>query len=173
MMQRFLSNKTFDFENFITPVKIFIGVAGAAIGSFAETIYGTGEDRMSLIGIYAFFIFMDWISGIAASRKDGTYASEYGINGILRTIFILCFPAAANMLDFVFHTPGVFFYGVTSGLIFHTWNSLTANSVRAGWEKWIPKAIINSVQSEIKAKQTRSKTSRNRRTADPNEEESV
>ncbi|SFJ65668.1 Phage-related holin (Lysis protein) [Paenibacillus sp. UNC496MF] len=161
-MQRFITNKPFDVESIVTPVKLVIAALGALIGSGAEVIYGSGEDRMSLIGIYAFFIFMDWISGVAASKKDGSYASEYGINGILRTIFILCFPAAANMLDFVFHTPGVFFYGVTSGLIFHTWNSLTANSVRAGWEKWIPKAIIKSVQSEINAKQKRATSSRTR-----------
>lgn len=154
-MSRFALAKTLSLENINTTGHAVFATIGAVAGSVVEIVYGGGEDRKLMIGVYAFFIFMDWISGIAASKKDGSYSSEYGINGVLRTLFILCFPAAANMLDYVLHTPGVVFYFVTSGLIFHTFNSLTANSVRAGWEKWIPKSVITFVQSEIENKMNR------------------
>jgi len=155
-MNRFAFTKTLSLDNINTTGHAVFATLGAISGSVIELVYGGGEDRKLMIGVYAFFIFMDWISGIAASKKDGSYSSEYGINGVLRTLFILCFPAAANMLDYVLHTPGVVFYFVTSGLIFHTFNSLTANSVRAGWEKWIPNSVITFVQSEIENKTNRS-----------------
>ncbi|WDI05089.1 phage holin family protein (plasmid) [Paenibacillus urinalis] len=155
-MSRFELGKTLSLDNIASSSTAVWATIGGVFGSIVETVYGGGEERKFMIAIYAFFIFMDWISGIAASKKDGSYSSEYGINGVLRTLFILCFPAAANMLDYVLNTPGVIFYFVTTGLIFHTFNSLTANSVRAGWEKWIPNSIINFVQSEIENKSNRS-----------------
>lgn len=165
-MSRFTFERTFALSNITTGVNAAVATVGAVFGTLVETVYGSGDERTILIGIYAFFIFMDWISGIAASKKDGTYTSEYGINGILRTLFILCFPAAANMLDYMFHTPGAFFYFVTTALIYHTFNSMTANTVRAGWEKWIPSVLIKSVQSEIENKQSRSTTQRRRGSSD-------
>ncbi len=154
-MSRFMFGRTLSVDSVTSTVNAVFATAGGVVWSIVEAVYGSGEDRRLLIGVYAFFIFMDWVSGIAASKKDGSYSSEYGINGMLRTLFILCFPAAANMLDYILHTPGVVFYFVTSGLIFHTFNSMTANSVRAGWEKWIPNNVIQFVRSEIENKMNR------------------
>jgi phage-related holin len=140
-----------------------IAVLGGITGSVVEQVYGVGPDRRLMIGLLLLLIFMDFISGIAASRKDKTYSSEYGIAGGLRVLFILCMPAAANMMDQWLNTPlGAIYYGLTSALIFHTWCSATANAFRAGWEKWIPKWAIKFVESEIKAKISRSSSKKSK-----------
>ena len=79
---------------------------------------------------------MDWISGVRAAKKDETYASEYGIDGIFRTFFILLLP--------------------------HTIQSLTANAIRAGWGRWFPEWLLNKladwVKEEIESKISRSES---------------
>ncbi len=137
--------------------RIETGVAaliGGGLGGVIELVYG--PDHLMFVAVLLAAIGYDWMSGIAAARKDGTYSSEYGIAGILRTVVILSLPAFANLLDLAFRTPGVIFYGIVTALIYHTWQSFTANSIRAGWGKWIPEFIFNSVESELKAKMSRS-----------------
>lgn len=67
----------------------------------------------------------------------------------------MALPAVANLLDRVMGTPGFLFYGVTFGLIYHTWTSLTANAHRAGWP--MPKSVEKLVSAEFKAKAERAK----------------
>ena len=114
-----------------------------------------GENNTGWILLLLMLIIMDWIAAISASSKDGTYRSEYGINGIFRSIFILLLPALMHIADKIFNTPGLMFYSITLGLCYHTWQSVTANVYRAGWGKWIPKFILDFVSSEIKAKTER------------------
>lgn len=126
--------------------------AGAIAAPVFQYLYGPG--RIDILVVLLFCITLDWVTGIQAAKKqDQTYSSEYGLSRIPRTLFFLALPALANMLDRVMATPGFLFYGVTFGLIYHTWNSLTANAHRAGWP--VPKAIANLVESEIKAKTER------------------
>lgn len=142
-----------NFKSLLTvPVGVAAGTSGV-VGVFLTNIYGVGN----LYWIYAFLavIILDWLAGVAASKKDLSYASEYGINGIIRTVFILALPAGANIFDQALGTPGFLFYTVTGGLVYHTWNSMTANVARAGWEKWIPASLLKSVASEIAAKDRR------------------
>lgn len=130
-----------------------VAAAGATIGPILDLLYGSG--RISVIMALYAVIVLDWITGIAAAHKDKTYSTEYGIRGILRTLFILAFPSLANLLDTAMGTPGFLFYAVTFGLIYHTYISLTANAARAGWDKWIPQSVLRFVGSEIKAKADR------------------
>jgi toxin secretion/phage lysis holin len=141
---------TFD----LTPSKMFAAGLGAVMAPWIELIYGEG--RLIPIVLLLVAIMLDWITGIAASQKDKTYSSEYGRHGILRTIFMLTFPILANLLDLMLGTPGLFFYAVILGLIYHTWQSLTANAFRAGWGRWIPDLVIEHIDSELKAKMERS-----------------
>lgn len=60
------------------------------------------------------------------------------------------------MFDIAFKLPDFFFFMVTGGLIYHIFNSFTANCVRVGWDKWIPTWLLESVASEIQAKIQRS-----------------
>lgn len=130
-----------------------VAAFGATVGPVLELFYGSGRTSV-ILALYA-VIILDWVTGIAAAHKDDTFTSDYGIKGILRTIFILAFPALANILDHAMGTPGFLFYAVTFGLIYHTYISLTANAARAGWEKWIPQSVLRFVGSEIKAKADR------------------
>jgi toxin secretion/phage lysis holin len=140
-------------DNLATPSNGTAVGVGIMLAPYIDFFYGA--DRQRIFYALIIVIFLDWLSGIRASIKDKTYSSEYGINGVFRTLFILFFPALANLLDQAMNTPGFLFYGVSFGLIYHTWDSVTANSIRAGWGKYIPKSVIDFVSSELEAKSKR------------------
>lgn len=129
-------------------------LTAAALGAFFEPLIDAayGQGRLIPIALLIFVIALDWITGIAASHKDKTCSSEYGMIGVLRTLFLLALPVLSKLLDSMLSMPGLFFYTITLGIIYHTWLSLTANAYRAGWEKWIPKSVIEHIDSELKAK---------------------
>lgn len=138
-------------ESVVTPANGIAATIGAFLAPTFLYLYGTG--RTDILVVLFVMNALDWVTGIAAAKKDYTYSSEYGLSRIPRTLFLLALPAVANLLDKVMGTPGFLFYGVTFGLIYHTWTSLTANAHRAGWP--MPKSIENLVGSEIKAKAER------------------
>lgn len=136
-------------EHAVTPAHGWAATTGAVVAPVFHYFYGTG--RADILVVLLVCTALDWVTGIQAAKKqDKTYSSEYGLSRLPRTMFFLALPALANLLDRVMATPGFLFYGVTFGLIYHTWNSLTANAHRAGWP--VPKAIVNLVETEIKAK---------------------
>ncbi|WP_309119218.1 phage holin family protein [Paenibacillus sp.] len=150
-MQRFA--QSFNLDSMNRPDNAVVAFFGAYVGPFFDIVYG--PERTSVILALYVVILLDWITGIAAARREEAYSSEYGVSGIFRTIFLLAFPALGNVLDHAFGTPGLLFYAVTFGLIYHTYISLTANAARAGWSKYIPQAVLKYVTAEIKAKADR------------------
>lgn len=130
--------------------------AGAFLVPTFEFLYGSGEVRFLVMVLLALLIFMDWLSGIRAAKIDNSYSSEYGLAGIWRTAFILFLPAIGHLLDRILNLQGVIFGLFAFGIIYHVLNSMTANSVRAGWGKWIPNQVIEWVSSEIQKKIQRS-----------------
>lgn len=166
MMQNLISKNSFNTTNLLTTGNGIVGLVSAGFGTFISTVYGVGPDRKTVIGILLILIAMDWMSGIGAARKDATYSSQYGINvASLRTLYILCFPALGNLLDMWLSTPGpgVIFMGLTGGLCYHYWQSMTANAYRAGWKRWIPEKVISHVSSEIEAKTIRAEETKEKR----------
>jgi toxin secretion/phage lysis holin len=141
------------FIDLIKPSTVIAGGIGSIAASYLEKFYG--GDRLEIILLLCLVIAMDWLSGIAAARKEKNYSSSYGINGVFRTIVMLILPAVASLLDSSLSTSGVIFYGVTIGLIFHTFNSFNANSIRAGWSKWMPTKMIKFLENEVEAKRKR------------------
>lgn len=146
--------KTLSMGNLLTADKGFVAAAGAAVGAFVDVMYG--PDRFYIAVIFWLMIAFDWLTGIRAAKKDKTYTSAYGIDGVFRTAVMVALPVLGNLIDLAFGSPGVIFYGFTVGLAYHTWQSFTANAVRAGWERWIPKGVLSLVDSELKAKMARS-----------------
>lgn len=130
--------------------------AGAILLPIFEFLYGEGPAVLGAVVALAFFIGMDWLSGSSAARKDSTYASHYGIDGVFRTFFMLLLPAGGHLLDGVIGSPGIAFGLFTVGLLYHTIKSMTANAVRAGWADWLPisalEKVTDWVQSEIESK---------------------
>ncbi|WP_245917348.1 phage holin family protein [Bacillus canaveralius] len=119
-------------------------------------MYG-GELHLYFIAVLAFAICFDWTGAVAASKKDGTYASAYGIQGVMRTAVMLALPAWGSMVDILLKVPvPAFFFVLWGGIFFHTCVSMTANFKRAGWDRWIPNWAIEWVASEIEAKIRRS-----------------
>lgn len=129
---------------------------GAFLVPSFEFLYGQGNIVLYLMLALIFFIALDWISGSRASKKDNSYASEYGIDGVFRSFFMLALPAGGHLLDMAFNLPPVLFGLLAAGLLYHTIQSSTANAIRAGWGRWIPDWIMTKiadwVKSEIESK---------------------
>lgn len=157
-----------NLKSLATPGNGVAAGIGVVVAPYIELFYGTG--RMNLIVVFFGAITLDWIAGIAAAHKDQVYSSEYGISGVYRTLLILLLPAFFNWLDITFGTPGFLFYGSTFALLYHTWQSMTANVYRAGWGRWIPAYILNLVGSEIKAKSERAMQKQNAMEKSKNDE---
>lgn len=145
----------FALDNVVTTKNTVAAGIGVVLAQWIHLLYGEGEGRFEVACGLLAIIGLDWICGIAAAHKTGEYTSEYGLNGVLRTLFIVAFPAVATLLDQALGTGSTLFFGVSFGLIYHTWQSMTANAYRAGWEKWIPDVAIKLVESEIKNKTKR------------------
>jgi phage-related holin len=139
--------------------KIWAAAAGVLFTPLFENLYGSSETVRAIMAAIAFFIFMDWMSGTRASKKDETYASKYGIDGVFRTFFILLLPAGGHLLDMASRLPGIFFGLLSFGVLYHVIQSMTANTIRAGWVDWVPvnilEKIIKWVGSEIDSKVSR------------------
>lgn len=156
----------FDFQNLVNFKTGFFSIAGATVCDFLAGIYG-GEVRLTVIGLLALTIALDWVGAIGAAIKDKTYASQYGILGVLRTAVIIALPAWANLFDNFMHTPGVAFYLLSTGLIYHTGISMTANFKRAGWDKWIGPTLTKLIESELQAKEQRSQDRKSDESGEP------
>lgn len=138
---------------------------GAIFVPVFEFMYGGGDVVKYLMIALVFFLLMDWITGIRASKKDTTYASKYGIDGIFRTFFILLLPAGGHFLDMFFGTKGLIFGVLGTGVLYHIIQSMTANAIRAGWGTWFPEwlltAITNWVKEELESKINRAEMRKN------------
>jgi phage-related holin len=157
-MERFLKS-ILSLETLAKPANAGAAVAGAFLGPYIELAFGSGKfwTYVLLIAI----IVADWLTGTAAAKKTGKYKSEVGTAAIPRTLLLMWIPFIGWLLDKVTLTvfgiaqPGYAFYSITIMLAYHSWESMTANAYRAGWEKWIPKSVLAFVASEIKAKEER------------------
>jgi phage-related holin len=118
---------------------------GAVFMPVFEFMYGAGETVTAALVALTFFIVMDWLSGSRAAKKDYSYASKYGIDGVFRTFFMLLLPAGGHFLDVLFKMPGIFFGLLIAGLLYHIIQSMTANAVRAGWADWLPINLLNMI----------------------------
>ncbi|ANY66262.1 holin [Paenibacillus sp. BIHB 4019] len=126
-----------------------ITTAGAFVVPIFEYLYGAGDAVLTAMMALLFFVAMDWISGIRAAKKDFSYASKYGIDGVFRTFFMLALPAGGHLLDLLFNLPGLFFGALTAGLLYHVIQSMVANALRAGWGAWLPLNVFESLLSWV------------------------
>lgn len=133
------------------------GAIGSLFISIFTFLYGGGKIAILGMLLYTLIIAADWISGYSAARKDGSYASEYGIEGAYRTTLLLLFPAMANFADQLLNMPNVIFGFVVFSFSAHIWRSMTANVYRAGYDKWIPVWVLERVADEIEHKAARAK----------------
>lgn len=141
----------FDFSNLINARYGVIGAISGAGGSILSKVYG-GEMFIYFVFILLSAIAFDWMGALAAAKKDGSYGSAYGIQGIMRLAVMLALPAWGSAMDHILGTPNVLFFMFWGGILFHTLISMSANFKRAGWNVWIPTWAIDWVASEIEAK---------------------
>ncbi|MDM5427542.1 phage holin family protein [Bacillus mycoides] len=147
--------KALNISDVITSTQFKVGAAiSGGFGTLVNLLYG--ETNLIWVMIFGWVIMLDWITGSRASKLDGTYSSQYGIEGIIRTVVLLSLPVLAHLFDIALKLPDFFFFMVIGGLSYHIFNSFAANCARIGWEKWIPARLLESVASEIQAKIQRS-----------------
>lgn len=130
------------------------GMVGTGLLSVLNFAFGTGI-TLTAAGVFASVLALDWISGRAAAKKDGTMASEYGINGGYRSAFMVGILALAYRVDVSLGLPYPIFAYFLLNFGLPTWKSMTANVYRAGWERWIPQSVLNRVADEIEHKTAR------------------
>jgi phage-related holin len=141
-----------NLEKWLTSADKFgAAISGAFLVPAFEFLYGEGDVVTALMTALLFFVVMDWVSGIRSAKKDETYASRYGIDGIFRTFFILLLPAGGHFLDNVLGIPGVIFGVLAVGILYHVMQSMTANAIRAGWGNWFPEWILTKLSDWVKA----------------------
>ncbi|MGM7637563.1 phage holin family protein [Bacillus sp. Hm123] len=131
-----------------------VGVVGASGLATLNFLYGTGITLTAAL-IFMAVLALDWIAGLRASKKDGSYASEYGIDGAFRTAFILLTLSLSYRVDLALGLPNVLFFFFIGNFGLHIWKSMTANVVRAGWERWVPIQVLDMVADEIEHKTAR------------------
>jgi phage-related holin len=130
--------------------KFFTLLFGALFIPIFEFFYGKGEVVIYTMTTLTFFNAMDWISGTRSAKKDNTYASKYGIDGIFRSLFILMLPAGGHLMDMIMGVPGVFFGTLSFGVLYQLIQSMTANSIRAGWGQWVPEWLLVKLTEWVK-----------------------
>ncbi|MUG68629.1 holin [Paenibacillus campinasensis] len=131
--------------------KAFTGGAGAVLVPAFEFFYGPGDIVLLTMLALLFFIVLDWMSGVSAAKKDASYASRYGIDGVIRTFFMLLLPAGGHLLDKIFGLPGFVFGTLAFGTLYHVIQSMTANTIRAGWSDWVPLPVLNLLIKWVKS----------------------
>lgn len=155
--------EVFDLKNVLNPGFSVAGLTGSSVGVLLGAIYGDSKLNMYVGLLLIAVVFFDWLGAIGAATKDGSYSSEYGIRGIIRTTIVLMLPQVGRIMDAIAGQVVVlgiplsgFYLFISFGLIYNTWMSMTANFSRAGFDKWIPNWMLEAVASEIRAKITRS-----------------
>lgn len=131
--------------------KAIVSTVGAVLVPAFDFMYGESEAVVGIMTALLFFVIMDWLSGVQAAKKDNTYGSRYGLEGISRTFFILLLPAGGHLLDIVFNLPGIIFGALSIGTLYHIVQSMTANSIRAGWGDWLPLPVLNAIIDWVKS----------------------
>lgn len=131
--------------------KAIFSSAGAVLVPVFDFMYGEGEAVIAIMTALLFFIIMDWLSGVRAAKRDNTYGSRYGLDGVARTFFILLLPAGGHLLDVVFNLPGIIFGALAIGTLYHVVQSMTANSIRAGWGDHLPLPVLNAIIEWVKS----------------------
>lgn len=144
--------------------RIIAAFFGSVLVPSFEFLYGEGEVVRAMMTALLFFIVLDWISGIRAAKKDHSYTSEYGIDGVFRTFFIILLPAGGHLLDKALGAPSIIFGLLVTGILYHVIQSMTANAIRAGWgshfPEWLLTKLTDWVRDEIEAKIARAERRR-------------
>lgn len=135
----------------------FISSMGAAGMLFFQLGFGAVKAILIAYLLYLFLIALDWLTGTTAAKKDGIDTSAYGIDGVKRTVFLLCLPGIARLLDLLMNTE-VIVTGIVIAILSRSIaRSVIANTKRAGWDKWLPLWAINWVAAELDHKDARAK----------------
>lgn len=127
----------------MTKSQIAASSVGAIIVPIFDFLYGGEEAVITVMAALLFFVVMDWLAGIRAAKKDNTYGSKYGLDGVFRTFFILLLPAGGHLLDGAFGLPGMIFGVLVFGTLYHMLQSVVANAIRAGWGDWLPLSALD------------------------------
>ncbi len=159
-MKPFILATISDFGKMVTDNPVVSSIVAGLLWFFG-VLYGNGEIVKAGMAVLGILVIIDWISGTSAAKKDGTDTSQYGIEGIKRTVVLLMIPALTKFLDIFLYTQGFLTYFAIAALARSVTKSVIANMHRTGWSQWIPisllEYLIDWVSSELAAKEQRAK----------------
>ncbi len=138
----------FNFFNSGSIFKTIVALSGGA----ASYLYGGWS---SLLGILLAFVVVDYVSGFIAAGIEGKLASDIGLRGIAKKVFIFVIVAVAHLADqaagiAIIRDAAIFFYLANELL------SIIENSGRIGLP--IPPVIAQAVgilQGKSEAKEAK------------------
>lgn len=133
----------------------------SSVGALGMMVFqlGFGAVQAVLMAylLYLTLIGLDWLTGTTAAKKDGIDTSAYGIDGVKRTVFLLCLPVVARLLDLIMQTEVIVTGVVIAILARSIARSVIANTKRAGWDKHLPLWLVDWVSAELDHKDARAK----------------
>ncbi|MFJ7662952.1 phage holin family protein [Lysinibacillus sp. NPDC097162] len=135
----------------------FVSSLGAICMMIFQLGFGAVPTILIAYLLYVTLIALDWLTGTSAAKKDGIDTSAYGIDGVKRTVFLLCLPVLARLIDLIMHSEVIVTGVVIAILARSIARSVIANTKRAGWNTWLPTWAIEWVSAELDHKDARAK----------------
>jgi toxin secretion/phage lysis holin len=130
------------------PERAAMGI-GAAVGAVFNFIFGGLDQTLSALFV---LVTLDFVTGWAASGKEGTLRSEKGRNGIKHKVFMFMAVAFCNVIDRGMGLPqtlrsmAVCAYSANEAL------SILENVYRMGYGQYIPTFLQSKIEQIRAAK---------------------
>lgn len=108
-----------------------------------------GEQQNLFYWLFGFVVF-DYLSGIVAAARTGTWSSRAGLKGLIRKFIILMVAIGFHGVDQIFNEPWIGAWAI-GALSLNEMISILENVEKAGFGSIIPKRIremLETVQTE-------------------------
>ena len=131
----------------------FLTIAGCFTSLISSLM---GEHQNLFYWLFGFVVF-DYLSGIVAAARTGTWSSSVGLKGLIRKFIILMIAIGFHGVDQIFNEPWIGAWAI-GALSLNELISILENVERAGFGSIIPRHIrqmldIVKTQEEQKLKQ--------------------
>lgn len=112
-----------------------------AIGGLFSSLIASlmGEHQSLFYWLFA-FVFADYVTGIIAAARTGTWSSRVGLKGLIRKFVILLVAIGFHGLDQILNEPWIGAWAI-GALSLNELISILENIEKAGFESIIPRRI--------------------------------
>ncbi|WP_289172092.1 phage holin family protein [uncultured Parasutterella sp.] len=144
------SLESVDFE----PLRTFLLAFGGFFCSVVSTLMGEHQNLFYwLFG----FVVADYLSGIFAAARTGTWSSRAGLKGVVRKFLILLTAIGFHGVDQILNEPWIGAWAI-GALSLNELISILENVEKAGFGSLIPRRIRDMLDAVQKEQQQKIKT---------------